>query len=279
MASHRLFKMNILINDYLPNPPEGSLPLPSQGNFYHNLLAILNYSPEYPPVGDLLRQYHGLEGEWIIATPIHWQATHNNAAILAYGRELEWSAEESQKGLAVWNEFLLPEHMQAYFHSPDTWLLKVDGKPKLNAKPVHTLLQQPLLPELEVLDTSLFWQRFITECQMFFNTQTLHRDSTELPVNGLWFWGNGTLGHRVEKRIAVNQAHLRALAEVVSTQVRLWAPTENLLEDDIFLCDGVYQDDLLLAQQDLKNKKVQWYWNDTAYQTHPKSWLSRLWRS
>ena len=54
----------------------------------------------------------------------------------------------------------------------------------LNAKPVHHLLNKSLMPELAQLDKTMYWQKFITESQMFFAS-----NPNQSLVNGLWIWG------------------------------------------------------------------------------------------
>ena len=184
--------MDIVINADIDEVPEGHFPILNQGNFYHNILTCLGYSYEKPPVADLLRRYHGLEGQWLIASPIHWQATHNDAMIVASGSELQLSDQVSRLWFAAFKEFVTADHFNVHYHDAHTWLIQCDGKPLLDSKPVHTLHHKSLMPELRKLDETLYWQRLITEGQMFFSEHPLNKDRlASYSINGLWFWGGG----------------------------------------------------------------------------------------
>jgi len=269
--------MDIIINATLDSVPQGLVPITSLGNFYHNILACLAYPSDFPPVADLLRQYHGLEGQWLIVSPIHWQATHNDAMIIAEGNELGLSETESHQWFDVFNEFVSPENMMLHYHDAHTWLLRCDGKPEVVAKPVHTLRHKSMMPELQCLDKTLFFQRFITETQMLLSAHPLNKSRTGLlPINGVWLWGGGKLHAPLSIPIVGHNQRLVRLAKLLSTHVYDEKTVPFLTKDSMLLFNDVGQLDHSDLHVQLQKKSARWYWNNLAYFSKPKSWLSRL---
>ena len=161
-----------------------------------------------PPGVDFLRSYHGLDGTWLVASPIYWQATHNDAMIVACDEALDLSDEESRAWFAVWAECLQLENIQLYYHDAYTWLIKPSALQPINALPVHALLQQPMMAHLKALDKTLFWSRILTENQMLFSAHPLnHARKDRYPINGVWIWGeNKTVRHYWNKLAYLNKA-------------------------------------------------------------------------
>ena len=257
--------------------PASTVSLSHQGDFYPNILACLGYSNESPPVADLLRSYHGLEGEWLVASPIHWQATHNDAMIVASGHELSLTDQESRLWFAALSEFVTLDNIKLHYHDAYTWLLQCNGKPQMTAKPVHMLHHQSMMPELRRLDDSLFWQRFITENQMFFSAHSLNTARSELyPINGVWLWGGGQLYDRVQTPLICADDSLQRLANILSTNVSADNSTLSITKHSVFLFNELNIDEQRALQTRLQKNTVQWYWNNVAYLSKPKRWLSRL---
>jgi len=141
-----------------------------------------------------LRRYHKLEGRWLIVSPIHWQATHNDAMIIACNETLDLPDAESRLWFAALTEFLVHDKVKLHYHDAYTWLIQFEESPPINAKPVHRLLQQSMMQQLQALDSTLFWSRFITENQMFFSEHSLNKARAgRYPINGVWIWGDGDL--------------------------------------------------------------------------------------
>lgn len=269
--------MDIVINADIVSPPENSTVIPTQGNFYHNILSCLGYPNNAPPVADLLRKYHHLEGEWLVASPIHWQATHNDAMIIASGSQLELSEQDSQCWFEAFKEFVAPENVRLHYHDAQMWLIQSDDKPQITAKPAYFLQHQSMMPELEALDKTLFWQRFITENQMFFSSHSLNKSRTGLyPINGVWLWGGGKLAPKMQTQMISNDHDLLELASLLSTNVNETHALSGAEKNSLVLCADLNQHTHHALQEQLQKNTVSWYWNNLAYQSKPKSWISRL---
>ncbi len=262
--------MHIVINAHKGTPPKKSIALSNGNHWLINYLLCTGYSSQNLPLGDFLAQYHQLSGNWIAVTPIHWDASHNCASIVASGWDLMLRAPES---LSLFNDlasFYAEIGVKIFYHDAVTWLMNVDNLPPLQASYPHFLLNAPLMPALSTMDTTLYWQKNFTEIQMWLNTYPGNTNrSVQDTVNGLWFYGAGR-----------------------------WEPPKNpTFTDDKELCKRFPQlfqkltgkkmkkDALLLLQNpeesiSFANKhNVNWYWNDLAYRTPNAVWWKKWWKN
>jgi hypothetical protein len=263
--------MDVVINSDCGLTPQRSVPLASQRDVVLNLLVSLGYNPLDFPFADALRRFHHLEGSWLVLTPAHWQASHNNAIIAAYGKELELSNTESHDWFKLFADYLAVDGIELYYHDASTWLLSAHDKPPLNAKPISQIINQPLMHELAQLDSSMYWQKFFTESQMFFASQP-----NESALNGVWLWGGAPLIEK-DRSICVDE-HFMALAQICSSNVTLYNPSVNLKKFKILLMNNL---DNLSEHHKEQLKKIpsRWYWNNSAYAVNNYNWFTRLWRN
>lgn len=264
--------MDVIINTECPTVPDNVQLLTSEGQAVLNLLVSLGYDPLNPPLGDLLRSTHNLEGDWIVLSPIHWQAGHNDAMIIATGDDLQLSEDESKSWFELLFNYFHEDGMVSYYHDANTWLLHVDNKPPLNAKSVYKIIHQSLMPELAVLDSSMYWQKLFTECQMFFASQT---NTTAL--NGVWAWGGAKLTAKKSMTICADEQFID-MARVCSDHVSLYDPSIRLDDFQIILITE-FSVLSLEHQQELLKIPAHWYWNNTAYAYYKPNWFTRIWRS
>lgn len=264
--------MDVIINSVCAGVPEGSRLLASQGSALLNLLVSLKYDPLNPPVADLLRQYKRLEGDWLMLSPVHWQASHNDAMIIAAGDDLQLDDIQSQSWFQRYADYLAEEQMTLHYYESGLWLICVNQKPSINAKPVHHILNKSLMPELALLDTSMYWQKFITESQMFFASLP-----NETALNGVWLWGGARLDGQSPMSICADE-HFLELAKICSSNVSPYSPSLELKKFQIVLLNDF---DVLSTQHKFQLKKLRcnWYWNDFAYTQSDSNWITRLWRT
>lgn len=246
------------------------------GNFYMHLLLAAGYPEEALPVADFIRQYHDLSpGYWLVASPIYWEATHNDAMIRSAGPELAID-EAGQDWFAAFSEFVTPEGMTPFYVDETTWLLRCDAKPAISSKPVHQILHQSIMPELKMLDESLYWQRFITESQMFFSAHPLNQ-ARQLPINGLWLWGSGVLNTPGALPVICQTEAMERLASLITINTSSYQQNKKLPKKSLLIFEHLNHDDLTRLKKQLKNKNVKWFWNNALYRHQPQSWFSRLW--
>lgn len=269
--------MNVVINSCLDKAPDDSQPLPYHGHYYQNILTCLGYPIFEPPVADLLRRLHDLDGTWLIVSPLHWLATHNDAMLVAAGDDLQLTDSEGKAWFDAFAEFVLGENMQAYYHDATTWLLRINKQPVPIAKPVHALLHQSMMPAFDTLDKTFYWQRFITENQMFLSGHRLNKlRQDRYPINGIWVWGSGLLQTPHHQTILLDDHETLPLAKLLSTSIILYESNQTYPSDALVLWHDLSRLDELQAT--LNKQTVSWYWNNRAYLMKREHWLKRIWR-
>lgn len=263
--------MIVVIDSDIDVIPNESKEIPTYGMALLNMLRGLGYDAESPPLADLLQRQYNLEGEWAIVSPIHWQASHNDALIVAVGKELALTQEESQKWFRLFDDFFAEEGMLMQYHTPDLWLISISNKPALNAKPAYLLRQRSLLPQLATLDDSLYWQKFITESQMLL--ASLPNNGT---FNGVWVWGNTKPSMTPTLKVCADNAFFET-ASLAALRTTLYTPSIRLKDYQMLVLSDMSQ--LSDAhQQELKQLSVSWYWNNVACHQPKTNCLKRFWR-
>lgn len=267
--------MDVVVNDSKEHPPAGSEPLVGQENYYQNILVGLGFKSENLPLAKFLSLYHHLpEGQWLVASPIHWEATHNDAMIVATGSGLDLDDSESRLWFAEVARFLQDDHFEPFFHDGQTWLFRINGKPQITSRPVQSMLHQSIMPTLNSLDSSLYWQRLITELQMYLSAHPLNlQRENKLPINGLWFWGEGEF-KIIEKRPAATDDEKLlnlGLAEISALT------SETIIEKNhLIIINDQKEIELCHLNDKISKNKVHWYWNNLAYSTRATHWWSRF---
>ncbi|WED44315.1 hypothetical protein [Legionella cardiaca] len=270
--------MQIVVND-LTQPLSDSKPLFNHGSYYTNVLGCMGFDASNPPIADLLRIYYKLEGNWLVASPIHWEATHNDAMITATDSNLVLSEEESRLLFADVAEFLSLYNIDAFYHDPYTWLLKIDNKPTISSQSVYAMLHQSLMPALNKLDKELFWQRLITELQMFLSSHPLNiKRQHQLPINGLWFWGEGEFKPKSNKKLITDDEVLLGLIPKIA-QISPLSSSFTFDKNSMIFIKYPQRIDISSLKEKTQKYTVHWYWNNLAYSKQPARWWSRLWRS
>ncbi len=263
--------MDVVINSDCSVIPEHSSVLTSQGAGYLNFLTCLGYDSLNPPAAELLRQLSHLDGNWLMVSPVHWQASHNDAFIVAAGKELGLGEDDSKTWFNLFANYLAHDDIRLYYYSAEYWLLRTNQHVPINAKPIHYMLNKSLMPELASLDPSMFWQKFITETQMFFASLP-----NETSLNGVWVWGGAKLREKNSKPICADEAFLE-LANLCSSNVSLYTHATDLKKVEILLLNDL--DTLSDVHKVMLKKSANWYWNNSAYTYSDSNWITRLWRN
>lgn len=263
--------MQVVIDSECSAIPDGAKSLTSEGSALLNFLRCLDYDPAEPPFADLLRRYHNLDGEWLVLSLVHWVATHNDAMIAAFGKDLQIKESDAKFWFELFSQYLAEEGKFLHYHDAETWLIYNEKQNLLRAKPVHHLVNQSLMLELGQLDNTMYWQKFLTECQMLFAS----RPNQSL-VNGLWVWGNAKLKDKKTIGICADEYFL-PWAKICGANVSLYHPSLELKNYQILLLTEFS----MLSEQhqeELKKIPIHWYWNNAAYCQFSGHWLVHLWR-
>lgn len=265
-------KLDVIVNANAEHVPEFAENMLTQSDTVLNVLACLGYDPMNPPAAELLKQLHHLEGKWVVLSPIHWEATHNDALIMASGKQLGLTDQQLQQYFEQYASYLAEEKLELVYHAPDVWLMRLTELPGPYSKPVHHVLQHSLMPELDQMDEHMVWQKLITESQMFFAAQETHT-----LLNGIWPWGAADGFEKKSMTICADE-HFIDLAQICSHHVLPYSPSVELSSVSILLINELTS--LSSAhQEELKKHSTTWYWNNLAYTQSQLSWFARLWRT
>lgn len=265
--------VNIVIDATLENALTSAQVLQGKSNFYHNALASLGFANNsQAPIADWLRMCHGLSEQYVVATPIHWQASHNNAMIVACGSQLGLGEDKSHELFERFASFAAEANLRTYYHDANTWLLQCDNKPPLTSPSPYLMVHHPITLHLRAMDDSLYWQRWITELQMLFSSP-----AAEEVMNGVWLWGSGKVQEYSAKKppILVNSERLFDLAKILSAHVAYYS-VEKLTSRTVVWVESLSSVELESMRTATSAYAVNWYWNNQAYHTQAKRWFSRF---
>jgi hypothetical protein len=267
-----VINMDIIINGASLNMPTDSRALISQRQALLNLLVCLGY--QEPPLAALLSNFHQLKGKWLVATPIYWQATHNDAMIVAVGPELKLTAHLSQKWFQVLASFLSDIGIKMHYHDAETWLVCIEDKPNITSLSPYTLQHHSLMPIFATMDDTHYWQGVLTEIQMLLSNHSLNKDGSLIPINGIWLFGAGYLSATNKPFVTNNQLLLDAFPTTAQRLTLDYSPKQ----ETIVFIDKIEDIDLNRLHDWQTQLTIRWFWNDMAYCTVRKNLLYRLWR-
>lgn len=263
--------MEVIINGEIAAIPAQAFPVTKESDFFINLLLSLGYNLENLPLGDFLAQYHGLKGEWVVADPVYWEALHNDAMILAFGKDLELTGRESHQLLSDLTQFLKTDEILTHYHDKSRWLLEKSNKTAINAKPSLIMRHQSLMPAFNAMDSSLYWQQLMTELQMFLSNHDLNETRKDKPmVNGIWIYGEGVFRMPLDVKMLTDDERL--IKQFPESFEKLEASSKL----DSSSCLVLTHKDSL--PESLPNIPMLWRWNNMTYQTKKTSIWMRLWR-
>ena len=126
-----------------------------------------------------------------------------------------------------------------------------------------------MMPVMQNMDNSMYWQRVMTELQMLLSQHPLNQ-TRGLPVNGVWFYGSGPFDFPGKPVILTDDEQL--LAAFPEHIKRL--DFEQKPEDNAVVIINQYHESKLLAFAG--HASVNWFWNNTAYATAGTRWWRRL---
>lgn len=255
--------MDLVINDTLADLPTSATSIAQYGGYWLNILAVINKHKEDLPLGDLLKSIHGLSGQWAVMSPVYWQATHNDAFIVAAGDTLLFAEEESRTLFNAITQFLAEETL--YYHDAYHWLINVDDKPELHSEPPALILNQSLMPALNRMDSSMYWQRLFTEVQMFLASQ---KDLAQSMINAFWFYGSGRVTIDDCKTIFTDDVQLLS---VYPEKLKPLSNESPVTKHAVWVCTKPRT-----IPSSLFSKPTNWYWNNNAYTLPAQNWWKKL---
>lgn len=137
-----------------------------------------------------------ISGQWVVrADPVH--LTPNRDELMLTGPEsLSLTQAEAEHLVAVLNDFFREDNWRIEVATPERWYLHVPAKPDIHTHNISEVLDRAIGEFLPQGSEGKLWRRAMNEVQMVLhrNDVNAHRQSEDqLPVNSLWFWGEGDL--------------------------------------------------------------------------------------
>jgi hypothetical protein len=270
-------EMDIIFNALDHSEDSSSFKCVPVASFFQNIINVITPKSTASTVA-LIAKYHGLEGRWIGLTPVHWEASHNDSMISAFGAELHLNDAKGKLYFEQCTSFLADDGEEFFYHSPSLWLMKISNKPLLNSPLPHKCKHASLMPLLNDWDSSLYWARLFTEIQMFFAASTFQsNEDATATINGLWFWGDSPLQKSTRTLISDDQALISCLAEHCKAQpffLESYVPRAN----DVLVInasDTIYSSHLAKA---LTGITYRCHYNNAYKDIQAQSWYKRLQR-
>jgi hypothetical protein len=209
-------------------------------------------------IAELLAKNMNLsEGNWCLASPIFWQATHNDAMVVGLAEQ------DSSAYFQAFSKFLVQDQSTAFKISHDLWIFDAHFLGETNVSDLNQVMHQSLNSYIQAMPSR--WRTWWTEIQMLF--QTIDTPSSYV-LNGIWPWGGGPWV--VSKPIYVYQdTSAFAELELPKWEGKTWPKSGVIL---------VTQDQGLEVYNQLKNAslRVRIWWKDGYEEHQPKSVWQRL---
>ncbi|ATW01692.1 hypothetical protein CCU22_00375 [Candidatus Legionella polyplacis] len=163
-------------------------------SYYYNILISLGFSFVYPPLANLISIYCNIsiKEQWLVVSLVHWKLYYNQVMIVASDSSLQLNELESRLWFYEISQFFKSDDINLIYYNPYIWLINIKNKPLIYNPSIYVLLNKPIYPSLFYLDKTLFWQKKITELQMYLYSHSLNKwRPPGLTINSLWIWGHG----------------------------------------------------------------------------------------
>jgi hypothetical protein len=125
------------------------------------------------------------------ADPVHLRLQREQVVLLP---EVPVSLADAMQWCASLNEHFASEGLTFFAPHPQRWYVKVDRLPDMATVPMSLAAGRNIHGNLPTGNESGRWHQLINEIQMLLFAHPLNeaREARgELPVNSVWFWGNG----------------------------------------------------------------------------------------
>ncbi|WP_455217986.1 hypothetical protein [Kaarinaea lacus] len=188
-----------------------------------------------------------ISDDWVVrADPVHLMPNRDEL-VLTGAENLSLTFPESEYLVAVLNDFFKDDGWRLEVATPTRWYLHVPVKPEISTWHISEVSNRAIGEFLPDGPDGKRWRRAMNEVQMILHrvdVNTQREMENRLPVNSVWFWGEGDLpefGHSrwsqvwSSEPVSLGLAHLtRTPREALPVNGHRWistvkAPGEHLL--------------------------------------------------
>lgn len=156
------------------------------------------------------------DGIWLRADPVHLRVDRD-ALVLADASLFGIDADEARALSATLNAHF-GAALQIDARHPGRWYARLPAAPKIRCTPLGEARGEPVSGHLPSGADGMHWHALMNEVQMALHGHEVNeaREARgELPVNSLWFWGNGRfapIGKRPFNAVLADDPLARGLA-------------------------------------------------------------------
>ena len=186
----------------------------SQKSFYEVLAQLfsLDACKPFPAavLSLLASDQYTEQGYWFHADPVHLQADMDHA-ILRDSHGLDLNLEESEALITELNAHFQQDGIRFLINDKDSWFININDHEKISTTPVHDVISRNVYSFMPQGEDALYWKKVMNEVQMLLYQSQVNaqrEENNKLPINGVWFWGEGDLPDKAElKEMAVYSQH------------------------------------------------------------------------
>lgn len=170
---------------------------PAASGLTEALCQALGLAPPYP----IAALGHGHDGggvgagHWLRADPIHLHLNIDKL-IPVDPRLLDLNLDEASQLTASLNGHFQPDGLRFQALAPDRWYLRLARPAGIATTPLDAAVGRSIEAILPQGEESALWRRYLNEAQMLLHDHPVNRAREargELPVNSVWFWGEGEM--------------------------------------------------------------------------------------
>ncbi len=178
-------------------------------------------------VADVSAGFDGLqESGWMRADPVHVRLQREQVVLLP----VTVSLEESRALCHSLNEHFKDQGVEFLSPHPARWYLRVAESEEVETLPLSQALGRNIHGHLPKGRDAKRWHQLFNEIQMLLFCHPLNQsreERGELPVNSIWFWGNG-VAEQSEPRVHARASSDEVLVQMLSARAAIpftpWLP-------------------------------------------------------
>ncbi|MCX7192773.1 MAG: hypothetical protein NTY60_04000 [Proteobacteria bacterium] len=181
------------------------------------------------PVASISAAFDGLgEGCWLRADPVHVRLQREQVVLMP---NVAVSTDEAMQLCASLNAHFAGQGMEFFAPQPQRWYLRLDELPDITTEPLSQVAGRNIHGHLPAGVDASRWHQLFNEIQMLLFAHPLNeaREARgEVPVNSLWFWGNGCGAGQVPvtyDNVSSDEVLVEMLATFDGMPYSQWSPT------------------------------------------------------
>ncbi len=187
-------------------------------------------------VAQVSAAYDGLgEGCWLRADPVHLRLQREQVVLLP---EVAVSLADAQAFCVSLNEHFAGYGLTFFAPHPQRWYVKLEHLPDMATVPMSLAAGRNIHGNLPTGNESGRWHQLFNEIQMLLFAHPLNEAREvrgELPVNSVWFWGNGAVPVQSTKSyntVSSDDVLVEMLARVSGVAFSDWQPEWRNAQQD-----------------------------------------------